>query len=130
MPFAQSLAGGRGSYYDPPMCLFCKIAGKEIPAKIVFEDDETLAFRDIHPVAPTHVLVIPKKHIVSLTDAQDSDQALLGKLLLTAKRVAELEGRSGEGYRTVLNSGPNAGQSVFHVHIHVIAGRPMAWPPG
>ena len=112
------------------MCLFCKIAGKEIPAKIVFEDDETLAFRDIHPVAPTHVLVIPKKHIVSLTDAQDSDQALLGKLLLTAKRVAELEGRSGEGYRTVLNSGPNAGQSVFHVHIHVIAGRPMAWPPG
>jgi histidine triad (HIT) family protein len=112
------------------MCLFCKIAGKEIPAKIVHEDDDTLAFRDIHPVAPTHVLVIPKKHIVSLSDATEADQALLGKLLLTAKRVAEMEGRTAEGYRTVINSGANAGQSVFHIHVHVIAGRPMAWPPG
>lgn len=112
------------------MCLFCKIARKEIPAKIVHEDDDTLAFRDINPVAPTHVLVIPKKHIVSLSDATAEDEGLLGKLLLAAKRVAEIDGRTGEGYRTVINSGPQAGQSVFHVHVHVIGGRAMAWPPG
>lgn len=112
------------------MCLFCKIASKEIPAKIVHEDDDTVAFRDINPVAATHVLVIPRKHITSLTDATDGDEALLGKLLLAAKRVAEMEGRTGDGYRVVINSGPNAGQSVFHVHVHVIGGRPMAWPPG
>lgn len=112
------------------MCLFCKIARKEIPAKIVHEDDDTLAFRDINPVAPTHVLVIPKKHIVSLSDATTEDEGLLGKLLLAAKRVAEIDGRTGEGYRTVINSGPQAGQSVFHVHVHVIGGRAMAWPPG
>jgi len=111
-------------------CLFCKVARKEIPAKIVHEDDETLAFHDINPVAPTHVLVIPKKHIVSLADATPEDQALLGKLLLTAKHVAEAEGRSGEGFRTVINSGIQAGQSVFHIHVHVIGGRAMAWPPG
>lgn len=112
------------------MCLFCKIARKEIPATIVHEDDDTLAFRDINPVAPTHVLVIPRKHIVSLTDATPGDEALLGKLLLVAKRVAEQEGRTGDGFRLVINSGPNAGQSVFHVHVHVIGGRLMAWPPG
>ena len=111
-------------------CLFCKIARKEIPAKIAHEDDDTIAFHDIHPVAPTHVLVIPKKHLVSLADAVEEDQALLGKLLLTARRLAEAEGRSREGFRVVINSGPNAGQSVFHVHVHVIGGRPMAWPPG
>lgn len=112
------------------MCLFCKIARKEIPATIVHEDDDTIAFRDINPVAPTHVLVIPRKHIVSLTDATPADEALLGKLLLAAKRVAEQEGRTGDGFRLVINSGPNAGQSVFHVHVHVIGGRLMAWPPG
>ncbi|MEZ4301896.1 MAG: histidine triad nucleotide-binding protein [Polyangiaceae bacterium] len=111
-------------------CLFCKIVRKEIPAKIAHEDDDTLAFHDINPVAPTHVLVIPKRHIVSLADATPEDEALLGKLLLTAKRIADAEGRTGEGFRTVINSGPNAGQSVFHVHVHVIGGRPMAWPPG
>jgi histidine triad (HIT) family protein len=112
------------------MCLFCKIVRKEIPATIVHEDDETLAFRDINPVAPTHVLVIPKKHIASLTDATEADGALLGRLLLTARRVAEMEGRTGDGYRVVVNNGLQAGQSVFHVHVHVIAGRAMAWPPG
>lgn len=112
------------------MCLFCKIARKEIPATIVHEDDDTIAFRDINPVAPTHVLVIPRKHIVSLADAAPGDEALLGKLLLAAKRVAEQEGRTGDGFRLVINSGPNAGQSVFHVHVHVIGGRLMAWPPG
>lgn len=111
-------------------CLFCKIARKEIPAKLAHEDDETLAFHDINPVAATHVLVIPRKHIVSLAEATPEDQALLGKLLLVAKQIAEAEGRSGEGFRTIINSGVNAGQSVFHLHVHVIGGRPMAWPPG
>jgi histidine triad (HIT) family protein len=111
-------------------CLFCKIARKEIPAKIAHEDDETIAFHDINPVAPTHLLVIPKRHLVSIADATDVDQALLGKLLLVARRVAEAEGRLQEGFRVVLNTGPNAGQSVFHIHAHVIGGRPMAWPPG
>lgn len=112
------------------MCLFCKIASKDIPAKIVHEDEDTLAFRDINPVAPTHVLVIPKRHIVSLADAGEGEQALLGKLLLVARKVAEAEGRVAGGFRTVINSGPDAGQSVFHVHVHVLGGRPMAWPPG
>ncbi len=111
-------------------CLFCKIANKEIPAKIAHEDDETIAFHDINPVAPAHVLVIPKKHLVSLAEATDEDQALLGKLLLVARRLAESEERLKDGFRVVLNTGPNAGQSVFHVHVHVIGGRPMAWPPG
>jgi histidine triad (HIT) family protein len=111
-------------------CLFCKIARKEIPAKIAYEDDDIVAFHDINPVAATHVLVIPKKHLVSLAEATADDQALLGKLLLTAKHVAEQEGRSGDGFRTVINSGINAGQSVFHLHVHVIGGRPMSWPPG
>lgn len=112
------------------MCLFCKIVAKQIPAKIAFEDDDVVAFHDINPVAATHVLVIPKKHIATLNDATPEDAALLGKLLLAAKRVAEQEGRTGDGYRTVINSGPNAGQTVFHIHVHVIGGRPMAWPPG
>lgn len=113
-------------------CLFCKIVERQIPAKIAHEDEDTLAFHDINPVAPTHVLVIPKKHVASLTDAAEEDQALLGKLLLAAKRVAEAEGRTGAGagYRTVVNTGPNAGQTVFHIHVHVIGGRPMGWPPG
>ncbi len=111
-------------------CLFCKIVSREIPAKIAHEDEEVFAFHDINPVAPTHVLVIPKKHIVSLAEVTEVDQALLGKLLTTARRVAEAEGRSGEGFRTVINSGLNAGQTVFHLHVHVIGGRPMTWPPG
>lgn len=112
------------------MCLFCKIANKEIPAKIAAEDEDTIAFYDINPVAPTHVLVIPKKHITSLNDATPADQALLGKLILAAQKVATQEGRALEGFRTVINTGPNAGQSVFHIHVHVLGGRPMAWPPG
>jgi histidine triad (HIT) family protein len=112
------------------MCLFCKIAAKQIPSKILFEDEDVVAFHDINPVAATHVLVIPRKHIASLNDAVAEDQAVLGKLLLTAKRVAESEGRAAEGYRTVVNTGPNSGQAVFHIHVHVIGGRPLGWPPG
>lgn len=111
-------------------CIFCRIVAKEIPGKIVHEDDEVLAFHDINAVAPTHVLVIPKRHIVSLADAGPEELALLGKLLLVGRNVAEKEGRLAEGFRTVINTGVNGGQSVFHLHVHVIGGRPMAWPPG
>lgn len=112
------------------MCLFCKIANHEIPAKILFENDELCAFHDIHPGAPTHVLVIPKRHVTSLTDMKPEDKELLGALLLAAIDVAERTGIKESGFRTVVNTGPNAGQSVFHVHVHVLGGRAMAWPPG
>jgi histidine triad (HIT) family protein len=110
-------------------CLFCKIAAGDIPSDKLYEDDEIVAFRDVNPQAPVHVLIIPRKHLASLNDAEAGDAALLGKLLLTAKRLAgELE--VGQGYRVVNNCGASAGQSVFHVHVHLLAGRPMAWPPG
>ncbi|APR83832.1 histidine triad (HIT) protein [Minicystis rosea] len=112
------------------MCLFCKIAAKQIPAKVLFEDDELVAFHDINPGAPTHVLVIPKEHIVSLSDGKAEHTALLGKLLLATARVAEETGIAQSGYRVVTNTGPNAGQSVFHLHLHVLGGRALAWPPG
>ena len=111
-------------------CLFCKIVAGEIPAAIVYQDDRTVAFRDINPQAPTHVLVIPRTHIASLSDAKPEDEAVLGRLLLTAARVAQGEGLVEGGYRTVVNTGAGAGQSVFHLHLHVIGGRPLAWPPG
>ena len=112
------------------MCLFCKIAAKQIPSKILFEDDDLLAFHDISPVAPTHVLVIPKQHLTSLDDAGPEHAALFGKLMLATQRVAQLTGLTPGGWRVVVNTGPNAGQSVFHLHLHVLGGRPMAWPPG
>jgi histidine triad (HIT) family protein len=112
------------------MCLFCKIVGKQIPARILFEDDDLLAFHDINPAAPTHVLVIPKVHLGSLSDALPHQAELLGKLLLAASRAAGLTGLSQSGYRVVANTGPDAGQSVFHVHLHVLGGRALAWPPG
>jgi histidine triad (HIT) family protein len=112
------------------MCLFCKIAKKEIPAKVLFEDDELLAFSDIKPVAPTHALVIPKRHVESLNHATLEDAALLGRMLLAARRVAKEGGIETTGWRAVINNGPNAGQSVFHVHVHVLGGRAMEWPPG
>jgi histidine triad (HIT) family protein len=112
------------------MCLFCKIVAKEIPAKLLFEDDDLLVFADIHPVAPTHALVIPKKHIVSLNEASADDALLLGKLMLAAQRVAHEAKLETSGWRAVVNNGPGAGQSVFHVHVHVLGGRAMAWPPG
>src|SRR5205814_6989740 len=112
------------------MCLFCKIVQKEIPAKVLFENDELLAFSDIKPVAPTHALVIPKRHIESLNQASPDDAALLGKLLLAAQRVAREAGIDKAGWRAVVNNGENAGHSVFRVHAHVLGGRSMAWPPG
>jgi histidine triad (HIT) family protein len=112
------------------MCLFCKIVAKEIPAKILFEDDDLLAFSDIRPVAPTHALVVPKRHIASLNEASPDDALLLGKLMLAARRIAHDAKLESSGWRAVVNNGEHAGQSVFHVHVHVLGGRDMAWPPG
>ncbi len=109
--------------------LFGKIIRKEIPADIVYEDDLCLAFRDIQPVAPVHVLIIPKQYIPQLSLAGEEDQALLGHLLLTVKKVAEQLGIA-EGYRVVINNGEKGGQTVFHMHVHLIGDRPMQWPPG
>jgi histidine triad (HIT) family protein len=110
--------------------LFSKIIRREIPANIVFEDDLCLAFTDINPQAPTHILVIPKKPIPKLSDATSDDKALLGHLLLTVKQIADQVGLSEDGYRVVLNTGNNGGQTVFHLHMHLLGGRPMQWPPG
>ena len=112
------------------MCLFCKIVKKEIPAKVLFEDEQVVAFSDVKPQAPTHALVIPKRHIVSLNEATPADAELLGRLVIAAQRVAREAGISDSGWRFVVNNGAHAGQSVFHVHAHVLGGRPMAWPPG
>jgi histidine triad (HIT) family protein len=110
-------------------CLFCNIVAKTTPAQIVFENDHVVAFRDIRPVAPTHALVIPKKHIVGAHEATGDDAATLGQVLLAARDVAEKLGLASGGYRLVINQGPDAGQSVFHLHCHVIGGRQMGWPP-
>jgi histidine triad (HIT) family protein len=110
-------------------CLFCKIAAKKIPSKIVYEDAEAFAFEDISPQAPTHILVCPRKHFESLTDAGPEDQAVLGKLLLVAGQLARAKNLVA-GYRTVLNNGRGAGQSVFHLHLHLLGGRAFRWPPG
>ena len=109
--------------------LFTKIINREIPAEIVYEDDQCLAFRDLHPQAPTHVLLIPKREIPSLADSTDGDAALLGHLLCTARKVAAQLGLTN-GYRTVLNCGPDGGQSVDHLHVHILGGRQLGWPPG
>jgi histidine triad (HIT) family protein len=109
--------------------IFSKIIKGEIPANIVYEDDLALAFRDITPQAPVHILVIPKKPIPKLADAESQDQALLGHLLLIVKRVAEQEGLAN-GYRVVINTGADGGQTVYHMHLHILGGRPMGWPPG
>ena len=110
-------------------CLFCKIMAGEIPSKKVFEDDRAYAFRDINPQAPTHILVVPRKHIGSLTEADGQDQELLGYLHLVAARIAGSEGLSA-GFRTVINTGNDGGQTVDHLHIHLLGGRSMHWPPG
>lgn len=109
--------------------IFSKIIRKEIPADIVYEDDLTIAFRDIAPQAPVHILIIPKKPIPQLAAAESEDHALMGHLLLTAKRVAQQVGLDN-GYRLVINNGADGGQTVDHLHLHILGGRPMMWPPG
>lgn len=110
-------------------CLFCKIIAGDIPAKKIYEDERVLAFHDIDPKAPTHVLIIPKKHIVGLKEAQPEDAEIIGYCQLVAARIAR-ERKLEEGYRTVLNVGRGAGQSVFHLHLHLLGGRNLTWPPG
>jgi histidine triad (HIT) family protein len=111
-------------------CIFCKIASGDIPGDIVYQDDDVLAFRDLNPQAPTHILVIPRKHIATTNDIQPEDAELVGKMYLAAKQVAKDEGIAEPGYRTVLNCNAGAGQTVFHLHLHLLGGRPMGWPPG
>jgi histidine triad (HIT) family protein len=111
-------------------CLFCRIVAGEIPADLVYQDESCIAFRDINPQAPVHVLVIPREHIESLDEAGQRDEGTLGHLLRVAARVANKQGLSESGYRTVINTGAGAGQSVFHLHLHVIGGRTLSWPPG
>ncbi len=111
-------------------CLFCKIAAGALPSEIVKQGDEWVAFRDINPQAPTHILVIPRQHIATLNDVSGDEAALLGRLLLAAGEIAADEGIAEDGYRAVLNCNAGAGQSVFHVHVHLLGGRAMGWPPG
>lgn len=111
-------------------CLFCKIAAGEIPAELVYESDDVVAFRDINPQAPTHVLVIPRTHIATINDIEEDHRALVGGLYSAARQIAAEEGIAEAGYRAVMNCNEGAGQSVFHIHLHVLGGRPMSWPPG
>jgi histidine triad (HIT) family protein len=111
-------------------CLFCKIAAGKIPAKLVHQDDETVAFVDINPQAPTHLLVIPRKHIPTANDLAPADDALLGRLYRVAAKLAAEKGIAAEGWRAVVNTNRGAGQTVFHLHLHVLGGRAMGWPPG
>ena len=110
-------------------CLFCKIVSGEVPAKKVFEDEHTFAFEDIDPIAPTHVLIVSKKHIRGLKEASADEAHIVGRCHLTAAQIAKQRGIE-EGYRTVLNVGPKSGQSVFHLHVHLLGGRDLRWPPG
>ena len=110
-------------------CLFCRIIQGEIPAKKIYEDSETFVFEDIKPQAPTHVLIIPKKHIVDVKEAKGEDAQIIGKLHLVAAKIAR-DRKIENGYRTVFNVGPGAGQSVFHLHLHLLGGRALGWPPG
>lgn len=111
-------------------CLFCKIVEKKIPATIVYEDERALAFDDIDPKAPTHTLVIPKKHFSTLLDVPESEGGLMAHLLFVAREVARKKGVAGRGFRIVTNCNPESGQSVYHIHLHVLGGRQMQWPPG
>jgi len=111
-------------------CLFCKIVAGEIPADIVHETKDTLAFRDINPQAPVHILIIPRKHIATINDLDDADKAIVGSLFTAARDIAAAEGLADDGYRVVMNCNEAAGQTVFHIHLHLLGGRGFGWPPG
>lgn len=115
---------------DDPNCLFCKIASGRIPANIVHETEHVLAFRDINPQAPTHVLIIPRRHIATINDLDDGDAELVGRLLTAARDIARQEGTDAAGYRVTMNCNKAAGQTVFHLHLHLLGGRNFSWPPG
>jgi len=111
-------------------CLFCKIVAKQIPASIVYENDRLIAFKDINPQAPTHVLIVPRRHIPTLNDLTNGDDDLVGEMVRVAAEIAGTHGHAALGYRTVLNCNADAGQTVFHIHLHVLGGRTLSWPPG
>ena len=111
-------------------CLFCKIVAGQIPGSIVFQNEHVVAFRDITPRAPTHVLIVPRRHIATLNDLTPEDDALVGEVVRAAAAVAKEQGLADRGYRAVFNSNAEAGQTVFHIHLHLLGGRPMSWPPG
>lgn len=111
-------------------CLFCKIVEKKIPAQLVYEDEHVIAFRDIRPVAPTHVLIIPRVHFASLDEATAEHREVIGHAMMTAAKIAREEGFADNGFRTVVNTGEHAGQTVFHLHVHLLGGRDFTWPPG
>ncbi len=116
--------------HSKPDCLFCKIVNGDIPAEIVYESDTALAFRDINPQAPIHVLIIPRQHIATINDIADAHESLVGSLYSAARDIAEAEGIAAGGYRAVMNCNADAGQTVFHIHLHLLGGRPLGWPPG
>lgn len=111
-------------------CLFCKIRDNEIPGDIVYENDDVLAFNDVNPHAPVHILIIPRKHISTINDLHDGDELVMGKLFSAAKLIAKQKGVSDDGFRLVVNCNEDAGQMVFHIHMHLLAGRTLTWPPG
>lgn len=111
-------------------CLFCKIIEGEIPSDKVYENEHIFAFRDIDPKAPTHILIIPKEHIATTNDLNESHKSIIGEIMLTAKQLAEEEGIAESGYRTVFNCNKDGGQAVYHIHLHLLGGRQMGWPPG
>lgn len=110
-------------------CIFCRIVSGKAPARIVYQDEDVTAFHDLNPRAPTHILIVPNRHIAGVDRVEEADAALLGKLFVVARHLAEQEG-VGNGYRLVINNGSLAGQSVFHLHVHLLGGRPLSWPPG
>ncbi len=113
-----------------PDCLFCKILAGDIPADIIYESDTAIAFRDINPRAPTHVLIVPREHIATINDINPEQEAIVGSLFSAARAIAAQEGLSDDGYRTVMNCNAAAGQTVFHLHLHLLGGRTLGWPPG
>ncbi|HJO04765.1 MAG TPA: histidine triad nucleotide-binding protein [Acidobacteriota bacterium] len=114
----------------PDDCLFCRIAAGEVPAKIVLENEQAVAFEDVNPQAPTHILLVPRKHIATLNELQPEDEAVVGRLLTMARDIALARGHAAAGYRTVFNCNADAGQTVFHLHLHMLGGRKLSWPPG
>ncbi len=113
-----------------PACIFCKIIERTIPSKIVYEDDSVVAFEDVNPQAPVHILVVPKKHIAEIHGIAESDRELVGHLFWVAKKIADDKELDKKGYRMVINNGAGAGQTVFHIHLHILSGRRFSWPPG
>jgi histidine triad (HIT) family protein len=111
-------------------CLFCKVVAGQVPATLVFQNDHVVAFKDITPRAPTHVLIVPRRHIATLNELSPEDDALVGEMVRAAAAIAKEQGLSERGYRTVFNCNAEAGQTVFHIHLHLLGGRPMTWPPG